>query len=115
MIFADQYDAPRPNEVINAMSDSQTIWMLLWRRALRSASPLEPFEIAEVVPDVVEALAVPEREAARRISSLLTELARLPEGEQYFRQEGSAVVPLPEFAQVHKDPDSELKAYPYEL
>jgi hypothetical protein len=97
------------------MSDTQTIWMILWRRALRSASPREPFEIWEIVPDVVEALQVPEREAAHRISDLLTELGRLPEGQQYFCQEGSAVVPLPEFAQVHKDPDSELKAYPYEL
>ncbi|HMB03714.1 MAG TPA: hypothetical protein VKP69_08235 [Isosphaeraceae bacterium] len=97
------------------MSDSQTVWMILWRRALRSDNPRDPFEISEVVPDVVEALKVPERDAARLVSGLLNELERLPEGEQYFRQEGNAVVPLPEFANVHQDPDSELKAYPYEL
>lgn len=97
------------------MSDSQAVWMILWRRALRSSDPLEPFEINEVVPDVVEALKVPEREAARKVGDLLTELSRLPDGSQYFRREGDAVVPLPEFARVHKDPVSELKAYPYEL
>jgi hypothetical protein len=97
------------------MSDSQTIWMILWRRALRSDSPLDPFEISEIVPDVVDALEVPEREAERRVASLMGELDRLPQGEQYFRLEGNAIVPLPEFAAVHQDPDSELNAYPYEL
>jgi hypothetical protein len=97
------------------MSDSQIIWMTLWRRALSHANPLEPFEISEIAPYVVAALELPERDAVRRIGALLTQLGRLPEGEQYFRAEGSAVVPLPEFARVHQDPDSEFKAYPYEL
>jgi hypothetical protein len=97
------------------MSDTQTIWLILWRRALQNANPRDPFEIAEVVPDVVEALKVPERDATRLVSGLLTELERLPEGGRYFRREGNAIVPLPEFASVHKDPDSELRAYPYEL
>lgn len=97
------------------MSDSQTIWMILWSRALRSPDPETPFEIAEVVPDVVEALHVPESEAAPLVGMLLGELERLPVGHQYFQQEGNAVVPLPEFAAVHRGPDSELNAYPYEL
>jgi hypothetical protein len=97
------------------MSDSQTIWMALWRRALSHDNPLEPFEISEIVPEVAAALKVPEHDALRQIRALLTELGRLPDGEQYFRSEGRAIVPLPEFARVHKDPDSELKAYPYEL
>src|SRR5436309_905595 len=56
------------------MSDTQTVWMLLWRRALKSSNPRDPFEISDVVPDVVEALKVPEREAARLVRNLLTAL-----------------------------------------
>ena len=96
---------------------TQTIWMILWRRALASPSPLTRSRIAEVVPDVVgdPRSRSPSVRATRLITGLLGELDRLPEGRQYFRQEGNAIVPLPEFARVPKDPNSELKAYPYEL
>jgi hypothetical protein len=97
------------------MSDNQTVWMILWKRALTSDDPRAPFEIAEVVPQVVAALHVQEEQAVKLVGGLLTELARLPEGKRFFRREGNAVVPLPEFARVPRDPGSELSAYPYEL
>ena len=40
------------------MSDTQTVWTILWRRTLKSLEARHPFEIAEVVPDVAEALKV---------------------------------------------------------
>lgn len=97
------------------MSDTQTVWMILWKRATRSSDPLDPFEVSEVVPEVAKTLNIPEEHAARLISGLLKELARLPDGKQYFKLEGNAIVPLPEFRRVHQDPNSELSAYPYEL
>ncbi len=97
------------------MSDTQTVWLILWKRALKSRHPRDPFEISEVVPDVVEALKVSNRDAERLIRGLLNELERLPEGKQFFQLEGNAIVPQPEFEDVHQDPQSELAAYPYEL
>jgi hypothetical protein len=97
------------------MSDTQTVWMILWKRATQGSHPREPFEIAEVVPEVTRSLNISEREATRLVSGLLQELDRLPAGQRYFAREGNAVVPLPEFANVHQDPNSELRAYPYEL
>ena len=97
------------------MSDTQTVWMILWKRATSRGTPSEPFEIAEVVPEVAEALQVSKEDATQLITGLLNELARLPEGKQYFALEGNAVVPLPELAQVAKNPKAEFEAYPYEL
>ncbi len=93
------------------MSDTQTVWMILWKRAMESRNPRDPFELAEVA----RALNIPEEHATRRIAGLMNELGRLPEGKQFFNLEGDAIVPLPEFAAVHRDPGSELSAYPYEL
>jgi hypothetical protein len=97
------------------MSDTQTVWMILWKRATSGGTPSEPFEISEVVPEVVKTLQVSNEDATQLITGLLNELARLPEGKQYFALEGSAVVPLPELAQVTKNPKAEFEAYPYEL
>jgi hypothetical protein len=46
---------------------------------------------------------------------MLTELSRLPDGKQFFRREGNAVVPLPEITQMPSSSEAELTAYPYEL
>jgi hypothetical protein len=97
------------------MSDYQTVWAVLCRRALMGPDPGQPFEIAEVVPEVAEALQVTNPQAERMVSMLLGELERLPEDRQYFAREGDAVVPLPEFATITGDPAAELAAYPYEL
>jgi hypothetical protein len=97
------------------MSDTQTVWMILCRRAAGGPSPGQPFEIEEVTPAVAEALKLPEDRARKLVDLLLGELLRLPEGRRYFRREGNAVVPLPEFAQVPADENGRLDAYPYEL
>lgn len=97
------------------MSDSQTVWTILWNRAMASSRPAEPFEIAEVVPQVAEALHVDVKAASRTIGLLLTELARLPDGERFFRVEGNAVAPLPELLTAMKGSPPALAVYPYEL
>ena len=97
------------------MSDYQTIWTILCRRALSGTKPDQPFEISEVVPDVAQALQVTNPQAERMIAMLLGELDRLPDGRQFFAREGNAVVPLPEFATVTADATVELAAYPFEL
>ena len=97
------------------MSDTQTVWMILWQRAVRSPSVRDPFEISEVVPEVAKTLGVTDMDASRLVGGLLQELARPPAGKQYFAREGDAVVPLAELAAVHEGPGSELDAYPYEL
>jgi hypothetical protein len=97
------------------MSDSQTVWTILWDRSARGPQPGTPFEIDEVVPDVARALKKTDAEAWRLVAGLLTELDRLPGGERYFTREGNAVVPLPEYADALKRPGSPLDAYPYEL
>jgi hypothetical protein len=97
------------------MSDTQTVWMILWKRATQSPHPRDPFEIAEVVPEVCKTLNVNDRDAAGLVGGLLKELERLPEGKRYFTREGDAILPLPEFAALPKDPESEFAAYPYEL
>jgi hypothetical protein len=97
------------------MSDTQTAWTILWRRALGGSNPGAPFEIDEAAPAVAAALKVTAEEARALIGNLLSELDRLPEGERYFTREGNAVVPLPEFlsaSAAHTDP---VDAYPYEL
>ena len=96
------------------MSESQTVWMILSRRALRSERT-ESFEISEILPEVEKSLGVDEGTAQRFVAGLLTELERMPAGKQYFRREGNAVVPLPELSAIPRDPESEFAAYPYEL
>ncbi|MBV8229846.1 MAG: hypothetical protein JO329_07680 [Planctomycetaceae bacterium] len=118
-VDAIRRELPEPaasrNRGPNPMSDTQKIWLILWRRALKSRKPRDPFEVAEVVPDVAEVLKISDKAAERLVRGLLKELERLPDGKQFFRLEGDAVVPLPEFADVHQDPQSELAAYPFEL
>jgi hypothetical protein len=97
------------------MSDNQTVWTILLKHALTGNDPRAPFEISEVVPQVVAALDIPEKRATQLVGGMLTELSRLPDGKQFFRREGNAVVPLPEIAQVSGSPEVELAAYPYEL
>ena|SRR5579883_652950 len=97
------------------MSDTQTVWMVLWRRAGRSKNPRDPFEIDEVVPEIVEALKIPKPAAAKLVVELMKELERLPDGKQFFRLEGNAIVPLPEYVKAPKDENSVLAAYPFEL
>jgi hypothetical protein len=94
------------------MFNSHKLWLVLWNRAATDSSP---FEISEVVSNVAEALEIDEKEAPRRISLFLGELQRLPEGDRYFTLEGSAVVPLPEFAASPKDEAAAMKAYPFEV
>jgi hypothetical protein len=79
------------------------------------AGPASPFPVAKIVPRVAAALKVPEGEARSLVDGPLTEVARLPGGRRYFRREGDAAVPLPEFAGVSKTPRAERDAYPYEL
>jgi hypothetical protein len=93
------------------MSDPQLIWTILWDRAARTP---EPFEVAEVVPEVAAKLPASAQEATRRINLLLGELERLPEGRRYFAREGGAVVALPEFRSLPKDADTARKTYPFE-
>jgi hypothetical protein len=88
--------------------------MILWRHAFRN-DRAAPFEISEVAPEVEKTLQVDDRNAERLVGGLLKELERMPEGKQYFRREGNAVVPLPELLTVPRDPGSEFAAYPYEL
>lgn len=96
------------------MSDSQTVWMILWKHAFRGAAP-RPFEINEVLSEVEKSLQVDDQHARRLVSGLLTELERMPDGKQYFRREGNAVVVLPELEQVPRDPKAEFSSYPFEL
>lgn len=96
------------------LSDYQNTWIVLCRRA-KQGDPNTPFEISEVVPELASRLKVSGPRAERLISMLLGELGRLPEGRRYFRQEGYAVVPLPEFASVGDGPEAEVAAYPFEL
>jgi hypothetical protein len=93
------------------MSDSQTVWKILWEHAAAG----EPFEIDEVVPAVTATLKVSAPEARGLIGGLLTELDRLPDGHQYFTREGNAVVPLPAYSRARQASSSPLDVYPYEL
>jgi hypothetical protein len=97
------------------VSDNQAIWTILCQHAAAGQPPNAPFEIGDVTPVVAQTLSVPEGRARKLVETLLAELARMPEGRNYFRREGDAVVPLPEFAGVSHDPKAMLDAYPYEL
>jgi hypothetical protein len=93
------------------MSKAEAVWIILWEYALGHPGP---FEIDEVVPEVERRLGVEAAEAKRLVGFLLTELSRLPEGEQYFAREGNAVVPLAEFEAAPKDPARAEEFYPFE-
>jgi hypothetical protein len=97
------------------MSDSQTVWSILWDHASQGASIGSPFEIDEVLPEVCSALGISEEAARKLISGLLVELDRMPAGRQFFRREGNAVVPLQGFFRAVKEGVKPLDAYPYEL
>jgi hypothetical protein len=97
------------------MSDSQTVWSILWDHASKSATVGSPFEIDEVLPEVCRALGVSEAAARKLISGLLVELDPMPAGRQFFGREGNAVVPLQGFFQALKEGVKPLDAYPYEL
>jgi hypothetical protein len=94
------------------MSDTQTIWMVLWEHATKVAGP---FELADVLPEIARTLKVSEQDARRETALLLKELDRLPRGRKYFRVEGNAVAPLPEFQASPKDADTAQARYPFEL
>jgi len=97
------------------MTDTQTVWMILWKKAAADPISRAPFEIDEVVPEAAGALKSSPGDAKRIISGLLKELERMPDGGQFFCQEGEAVVPLPEFTRSAKDDAAALNAYPFEI
>ena len=92
-------------------SNWQTLWSILSDYATRSGI----FEIDDAVPEIATKLNVTDQEARRETAFLLGELARLPEGGQFFRVEGNAVVPLPEYLRLPPDPETRQNAYPFEL
>lgn len=94
------------------MSDTQRIWEIVWTRAAQGPNP---FEVSEIAPEVARALEIPPDEAAERTLRFVRELERAPEGEQFFRAEGDAVVPLPEFERAAKDPATARQLYPFEV
>lgn len=94
------------------MSDSQTAFSMIWDQAAKAGGP---FEIDEVVPSIAAKTGKGEKEARRIVTFLLGELDRLPDGRQYFRQEGKAIVPLPEFSSASVKGVPPLDAYPFEL
>lgn len=94
------------------MSDSQTTFSMIWDRAARAGGP---FEIDEILPSIVARIGKSDKETRRVVSFLLDELGRMPDGRQYFRQEGRAIVSLPEFSSASARGVSPLDAYPFEL
>ena len=94
------------------MSDSQTIWAILWDHA-KAAN--DSFEIDDVAPAVAKALGTTEASARKSITSLIGELERLPDGRKYFDAEGYAAVPLPEFFAAVEAGKTADATYPYEL
>ncbi len=94
------------------MSDTQQIWLVVWKHACADPSP---FEIEEAAPEVAAILGISERDAIRATSGLMKELERMPEGRQFFRVEGNAIVCLDEFSASAKDEKAALDAYPFEL
>jgi hypothetical protein len=94
------------------MSDSHALWLLLWDRARSDPSP---FELAEVAPELARQRGRSPEQALKTCSLLLKELERLPEGKRYFRREGDAVVPLPEFLAAANSRQAATDVYPFEL
>ena len=93
------------------MSDSQQAWDVLWSHA--RANP-DPFEIDEVVPAVASRIGSDEDKARQVVTFLLGEADRLPDGERFFRVEGRAVVPLPEFTEAVSRGVGPIESYPFE-
>lgn len=94
------------------MSDAQALWLIIWNRA--GADP-SPFELDEVAPELSRQRDLSPEQASRTCDLLLKELERLPEGKQFFRREGNAVVPLPEFLAATNSRQDARDAYPFEL
>ena len=98
------------------MTRMQTVWKVLWdRSSAQDPAGREPFEVAEVAPAVAAALNLSAGDAGREVDELMGELARLPDGQQYFALEGRAIVPLAEFRMSAKDDKAALDAYPFEV
>ncbi len=96
------------------MTGMQTVWTMIWNRAALDPAGREPFEADELTSAVASALKLPEADASRKVSALLGELARMPDGRQYFTLEGRAIVPLAEFRMAARDEKTALEAYPFE-
>ncbi|MEO6810362.1 MAG: hypothetical protein ABI353_14695 [Isosphaeraceae bacterium] len=90
------------------MSDSKALWD-------RACADPSPFEFDEVVPDLAKQRGLSPEQALKTCDLLLKELERLPEGKRFFRREGNAVVPLPEFLAATKGQQAARDAYPFEL
>jgi hypothetical protein len=97
------------------MSDTQTVWTVLWNRAAWSATPGAVMEISELAPGVMAALKVDRAAAVRLIATLLKQLSRLPDGARFFALEEDVIVPLPELAAARKAGRTALQAFPFEL
>jgi hypothetical protein len=94
------------------VSEWQTVWMVLWDRV---AGDPNPFEIAEIAPEVARRLNFKPEAAVHEVATLLEELARLPDGERFYRREGNAVVALPELIEARRRGKPPLDVYPFEL
>jgi hypothetical protein len=94
------------------VSEWQTVWTILWDRVARDPAP---FEIDEVTPEIARRLNLPGPDAAREVGTLLGELGRMPDGEQFLRREGNAIVALPELLDAQRKATAPLDVYPFEL
>lgn len=94
------------------MSEWTKTWRVLWDCAAQNP---EPFEIDQAVPEVARQLGVPHPAARHEIAVLLEELARMPDGQGYFRREGDAVVPLPELLAALHGGRAPETVYPFEV
>jgi len=93
------------------MCTARKVWSILWDRAAEDPAP---FEIAELAPRIAKLIGISEPEAQRQLAGLLKELERMPDGAQFFCEEGGAVVPLPEFLASAKDGATAAASYPFE-
>lgn len=94
------------------MSEWKTVWSNLWNTMAQGQGP---FEIDQIAPEVARELNVDPAAAVREVGFLLEELSRMPAGQRYFRREGNAVVPLPEWTEAQRQGRSPLDLYPFEL
>ncbi len=94
------------------MTECQHAWAVVWDHAAATSGP---FEIADVVPAVAVKAGLDEDQARRTIELIVGEAHRLPEGQQFFCVEGSAIVPQGEFFDAILRGVSAADAYPFEL
>lgn len=94
------------------MSDSQNAWAVVWDHAQHVSGP---FEVEDVVLPVAVRIGKAEDEARGVVDFLLVEAGRMADGQQFFRVEGSAVVPQPEFYSAVLKGVSADQAYPFEM